>query len=441
MRLRTLTILLFSVLFAGCGGGGGSSTDEKERLVVSFHYPIQQTSASTLSVPISVAPVIDGLKSYTPHCTLISGSLPQGLSVKDNCTISGTPQSSGTFFFGVRLTADNAEGFVDSSGSFVVRDPTPAIAVVRGQVFVQDPRVDQQIVWNMPLVDFQVATSGYEEATTEQISFAVVSGSLPVGLVMNSSTGRLSGTPTAQGLVSFGLTATLRRGNLTYVSAPRSVTLYVAPLSAQVSYAACAPAIWAVLWRCTPTIENLPTGATIRFSMSFLGDVFSVDPATGTISGLPNGPGDFAPQSVGLVTLADGATYQTFAIASTGTVPPSPNWGSNNNDNSNMTGVVVPADRNYFGPFNISIRVLGGQPFAVGALAPHAGLAGDSYVYTIEPYSDFLVPGWVTLDAATGRVSGTAPSVSGSDMFQIRLTTTRNGRSATSGIYLWQIVQ
>ncbi|QSX80098.1 putative Ig domain-containing protein [Lysobacter solisilvae] len=123
--------------------------------------------------------------------SLLSGTLPTGISFSSAGLLSGTPVSSGTFNFTVRAT--DALGFsADQAYALVIIAPSIVIAPAT-------------------LPD-GVAGVGYGQSLTASggtgpYGFSVVAGSLPTGLTL-SSAGVLSGTPTADGTYNFTVRAT-----------------------------------------------------------------------------------------------------------------------------------------------------------------------------------------------------------------------------------------
>jgi hypothetical protein len=128
----------------------------------------------------------------TDTFAITTGSLPTGLSINKNTgLVSGTPAVANTFNFTV--TATDASGDTGSRAYSVTVNPaitlTPAALPA----------------WTVNRVGYSqtIVASGGTGADT----FSVTTGALPTGLVLNSSTGAISGTPTAAGTFSFTVTA------------------------------------------------------------------------------------------------------------------------------------------------------------------------------------------------------------------------------------------
>jgi len=150
-----------------------------------------------------------------------SGSLPAGMTMARNGTLSGNPQQAGVFNFTV--TATDARKFKGSQNyALFVEDP-PQIAVSPAEV---PPGAQGQ-----PYRGTQFRASG----GTAPHSFSVSNGNLPPGLTMNTG-GSLAGTPQRAGRYNFSVTATDQAGftgarayNLT-INAPTQIAVSPAEL-------------------------------------------------------------------------------------------------------------------------------------------------------------------------------------------------------------------
>ncbi len=128
--------------------------------------------------------------------SVASGSLPSGLSLGSSTgRITGTPSSSGTSSFEIRVAGD--DGLSSTKGFSLTIDPEPEAP---------------EITTSSPLPTGTVGAS-YDEtlqATGGETPYtwSVASGSLPSGLSLGSSTGRITGTPSSSGTSNFEIRVT-----------------------------------------------------------------------------------------------------------------------------------------------------------------------------------------------------------------------------------------
>lgn len=154
--------------------------------------PSWQTAAlintpASVGIAYSVTLTATDTEGSTISYSLVSGSLPAGLSLNSSTgVISGTPSSTdvdGTeYLFTIRAT--------DTGGNFVDRQ------------FTINSNAKPEWVSTSPLPNGPVgsAYSTTLSVTTgvfgANVTYSVVSGTLPTGLSLNSNTGVISGTPT-----------------------------------------------------------------------------------------------------------------------------------------------------------------------------------------------------------------------------------------------------
>ncbi|MFO1406393.1 MAG: putative Ig domain-containing protein [Steroidobacteraceae bacterium] len=225
---------------------------------------------------------------------ITSGSLPAGMTLSSSGVLSGSPSVSGSFSFTV--TATDALTYTGSQAYVLDVIPAPTISVAPGSL----PSGNQNLAYSQSIT----ASGG-----NAPYGYAVTSGSLPAGMTLSSS-GLLSGTPSASGSFSFTVTAT---DALTYTGSQAYVldvipapTISVAPgslpsgnqnLAYSQSITASggnAPYGYAV------TSGSLPAGVTLSSS--------------GLLSGTPSVSGSFS----FTVTATDALTYtgsQAYTLA------------------------------------------------------------------------------------------------------------------------------
>jgi Putative Ig domain len=116
---------------------------------------------------------------------VVAGSLPPGMSLGADGTLSGTPTVSGLFAFTARATTGS--GYLYEDLEFTVRAVDPP-------------------VWTTPQAIFVVAGQSLQFVAAHAETYALESGTLPPGLTL-SATGLLSGSLSAAGAYTFELRA------------------------------------------------------------------------------------------------------------------------------------------------------------------------------------------------------------------------------------------
>ncbi len=170
----------------------------------------------------------------TPYSWSATG-LPSGLSMSTSGVISGTPTTAGTSVVGVKVV-DASSPIQSQSGNYqlVVGSATTAVQVTTSSLPGGTVSSSYQAT---------LAASG----GTSPYSWSVASGQLPAGVALSSS-GTISGTPTASGTYTFTVQA--KDSSSTVQSATKSLSIAVA------AQAAAAPT------GTTPTISNLSVSVT-----------------------------------------------------------------------------------------------------------------------------------------------------------------------------------
>jgi uncharacterized protein (TIGR03437 family) len=291
------------------------------------------------STPVSV---LGGTPPYQWSAGVGSGILPPGLSLVSSPageTIAGTPTQGGVYLTGVQV--------VDANGA----ETSATLKMTVSQIVI----VVQNVIAGQSLPDGRVGTSYSAGFRVEYLngSFAVSSGSLPPGLLLDPS-GALSGIPTAAGTFPFTVTAagatlaaSINIANLIPVFSTTSLpggTVGQAYFQKTVVTGGFPPY--------TYTATGLPPGLTINA----LG---------GSIAGTPTTAGTFQ----ATVIATDGATHQGSAQITITVYPPL------------TLGTASPLPPATAGqPYSQTISVTGGQPpyaFVLSGTAP-TGLAVNS---------------------------------------------------------------
>ncbi len=144
-----------------------------------------------VNVPFSQVITVTG-SSNTFTYTVTSGSLPAGVTLNTNGTLSGTPTASGTFTF--TITATDIYGCTTSTVYNWVISPCPVITLNPNTL----PNGAPGTAYSQTITQ----TGG-----TNPTTYAVISGALPPGLTLATG-GGLTGTPTTPGTYTFTVQST-----------------------------------------------------------------------------------------------------------------------------------------------------------------------------------------------------------------------------------------
>lgn len=136
---------------------------------------------------------------------VVSGSLPPGLTLTSNGTLSGTPTATGPYCFSIAVT----DGSGCSGGSRAYTVVISAATCPSGTAVIVSPPTLPFARTGAPYAQVMTASGG-----TPPYTFSVLSGTLPPGLTLNAATGLISGTPTSSGTFPLTIAATDANGCL-----------------------------------------------------------------------------------------------------------------------------------------------------------------------------------------------------------------------------------
>ncbi|MBB5339847.1 beta strand repeat-containing protein [Tunturiibacter gelidoferens] len=329
----------------------------------------------------------------TPYAWSIStGSLPAGLSLSSSTgLISGTPTASGTFNFTATVTdAENPAQTRSASASLVIA--APALVINTSAL----PTGTQGVAYSNALA----ATGG-----TTPYSWSITAGSLPAGLSLSSSTGLISGTPTANG--TFNITVTVADASNPAQTKSAALSLVIAPPALAIT----TTSVPAGTQGTTYSTALLATGGTTPYSWSItsgsLPAGLSLSAGTGVISGTPTANG--TSNITATVTDASNPAQSKSVAVSLVIAPPA----------LLLTTTSLPA-----GTQNTSYSK---TLTATGGTAP--------YSWSIVSGS---LPAGLSLSASTGIISGT-PTASGSFSITVAVKDSSSTQQTANGAFTFNI--
>jgi large repetitive protein len=248
----------------------------------------------------------------TPTWSVSAGTLPTGLTLNATSgVISGTPTATGTFNFTVQVT----DGTCSTSQAYTVAVNCTGVSINPATL----PNANQSTAYSQTLT---------QTGLTGTPTWSVSVGTLPTGLSLNSSTGVISGTPTASG--TFNFTVQVTNGTC---SATRAYTIVVTASGPilQISLTELDFGDVLVLQssKKTITVKNMGTSPLSITSINMPNIVFSVESISGTIAPQEsrNIEITFTPTALisynGTVSVNSNATtgVNTFAIKGRGVNP------------------------------------------------------------------------------------------------------------------------
>ena len=335
------------------------------------------SNVGEVTVPYSSALVASGgVAPYT--YSLASGSLPGGLTLDPSSgDITGTPTGAGTFNYHAEAT--------DSSGATAITKCTLKIAK---PVSIDCPKHNTGAVGE-PFSEPIPTYNGVPPYT-----YAIISGSLPPGLTLNSTTGVISGIPTqagnffyvAQVTDSLGGTFQLKceikiKGSITLSCATSTGQVGVAYSSSLVAKNGVPPYTFSII------AGSLPAGLTLNTS-------------TGAITGTPTTAGTF--------------NFTAQVVDSTGSQA--------GTTTANCIITIAPAP--------ITLACAGGTAQVGVAYSSALIVTGGVAPYTFSIISGSLPPG-LTLNASTGAITGT-PTTAGTFNFTAQVVDSTGSKAGTA---------
>ncbi|MGU3658394.1 putative Ig domain-containing protein [Methylobacterium fujisawaense] len=319
-----------------------------------------------------------------PYVFAMVGTLPAGLTLSSSTgTISGTPTVADDAT-GLQVRATDADGRTGMSDPFAISSTT-VLALASSLAISGDV--------GTPYSAGFTATGG-----KGPYAFSLATGTLPAGLSLDTSTGRIAGTPSSVG-ASTGLQVAVIDANGTRVASQVFAITISDPLSAAADVAR---ATVGATYAGRIVAAGGRGGYAYALASGTLPSGLSLDTVSGRISGTPNTPGTSGDLQV-RVTDADGRA------------------------------AITPA-----------FRIVVDAPLVLASIPTQIGTVGFAYDSTAAatggraPYTYALasgtLPTGLTLDATTDRIFGTPTTIGASEGLSITVSDA-DGRTVTSSAF------
>lgn len=233
---------------------------------------LRYTSPSVLvrGVAATVQPTLTGASPGVATTYSVAPSLPGGLALNSSSgVISGTPTSA-LAASGFVVTARNGSASANFTLVLEIREPAPA-----------------GLRYNTPILATvgQALTPQVPSSTGGAIASYTVSPSLPAGLMLNATTGVLSGTPTAsQPSTTYTITASNATGSTNF-----ALSIQVRARAPEtLAYSSPAAAVQGAPFTLSPMVTG---GAPTQFTVTpTLPAGLALNAQTGVISGIASAP-------------------------------------------------------------------------------------------------------------------------------------------------------
>jgi large repetitive protein len=332
-------------------------------LAVTVAAPVANAVSATVAANSSSNPISLNITGGTATSVAIGTAASHGTATASGTAITYTPTAGYSGSDNFSYTATNASG---------TSAPATVTITVTAPTFTMSPAAGALTAATVGTAYSQtVAASG----GTAPYTYAVT-GTLPAGLSLNTTTGAITGTPTTAGNASFTITATdansvTGAANYSLAVAAQSVALALSPSSGALTAATVGNA-----YNQSVTATN-GTGP-YTYSGTGLPNGLSINTSTGAITGTPTTAGSY-----------------TITVAATDSTSPA------NSGSSSYTLVVNAAATIVFSPSGGALK----DAMAGEAYSQQISVTGGSGTLIYSLASGTLPKGMV-LNISTGALNG-----------------------------------
>ncbi|MCO7579070.1 MULTISPECIES: putative Ig domain-containing protein [Pseudomonas chlororaphis group] len=344
-------------------------------LVINGLAPVANAVSATVAANSSANPITLNITGGAATSVAVASAASHGTATASGTSITYTPTAGFSGSDSFTYTATNASG-TSSPATVTITVSAPSIVLSPGSL-------------SNGTVGTAYNASLSASGGAAPYSYAITAGTLPTGLSLNTSTGAISGTPSASG--TFNLTVTATDANSATGSQAYSITI-----GAQAPVAGAVSATVAANSSANPITLNLSGGAATSVAVAS-----AASHGTATASGT----------SITYTPTAGFSGSDSFTYTATN--------ASGTSSPATVT-ITVSAPSIVLSPGSLSNGTVGTAYSA--SLSASGGAAPYSYAITAG-----TLPTGLSLNTSTGAISGT-PSASGT--FNLTITAT-DANSAT----------
>ena len=379
-----------------------NSGDSRTATSPAFSIAVSPATAPTMTMAGPVRGTVgEAMASSTPTLSgigggavfsLNSGRLPEGVELSSTGAFIGTPEVAGDLDGVSILVVDNAGNSAVSNVfgfSIAASGTSPSVSIASRTATIG------------------VAFSHAPNASNAHapLTWSLDSGTLPSWATLNPSTGAITGTPDAVGTgAPIALKVTDR-----FARSARSAPFTISVVSAPVLSASIAPSLNGFVgsyFSAVPYSSGANGARTWSLVSGILPDGLSLNAATGAITGIPTANANVANL---VLSVRDAAS----AVAET-----------------NAFSISVAAS-----PISIDSHALGSATYNVAYVSAAPSARGVNGTPTWSLATGTL-PGWATLDAATGVLSGTPNALGSFADIRLRVTDGAGTSAQTNALSL-----
>jgi hypothetical protein len=279
----------------GCASAASAATTVTVNVIT-----VNPATLPSGTVGLNYNQSVSATPAGTYSFSLTGGALPAGLSLNSSTgAITGLPTTNGSFNFTITATGGGCTG----SRNYTVAIGCPAISFTTTSPL---PTGMAGVAYSQTI---NVTPAG-------SYTFSVVTGTLPSGLTLNSSTGVISGTPAVNGTYNF----TVKAQASADCNATQAYTLVIVCPTVTVNPASLPNGTNGTAY--SQAISATPAGGNYTFAVSAgsLPPGLNLNTSTGVLSGTPttNGTFNFSVTATGFGSCASAAKSYSITIGGGG---------------------------------------------------------------------------------------------------------------------------